>query len=533
MHKIHPIILLLLLLSFGNCFAQPEAKNSKDSINKIFKTAVEEYKKGKYIDAIESWKIVLKKLSTNKDELLRVKTITNIGASYNAIGYHKSALNYFIKTDKLLKNTNPKKENYWINYLNIGVCYMSLEQYDLAKSYLDSTENLNDHIEFLKNLNLAKWYADQGDKKTFFKYKDAIDKTISKFEIYQDPWEEMQFDFFREWNDISNLKALLTRQETDYNELNISLKLNFNTACLIVYGKLHEPIEKLLSYAKEVKEEKNYYLNQEYYNILKNYYLKQNNTAKYAYYSDLSATNTKAMYVEKNMMYVEDFKTAQILQEFKTKYVAAQLKNKLISSQLQKSDLKFYLTISVLGLSILLILLLIKNYIVSKRMNHLITMESIKELKKKDFDKIELSEHLKLTSEELNNSMVNIKKIMLLKKQLENILKGTINDSEKETIHQIKITLNSFFANYKELSDLINKKVNVEKIIIRIKEQYTSLTDQEILVIEYIILNFTTKEIALLVNKSDKSVEYYRTQIRKKIGIDHEVSLEHFLSSYS
>jgi len=48
-------------------------------------------------------------------------------------------------------------------------------------------------------------------------------------------------------------------------------------------------------------------------------------------------------------------------------------------------------------------------------------------------------------------------------------------------------------------------------------------------VIEYITLQFTTREIAVLMGKSEKSIEYYRSQIRKKLNIKANTSLEEFL----
>jgi DNA-binding CsgD family transcriptional regulator len=40
---------------------------------------------------------------------------------------------------------------------------------------------------------------------------------------------------------------------------------------------------------------------------------------------------------------------------------------------------------------------------------------------------------------------------------------------------------------------------------------------------------FTTKEIGVLLSKSDKGIEYTRTQIRRKLNIPSEVSLNEFL----
>ena len=181
-----------------------------------------------------------------------------------------------------------------------------------------------------------------------------------------------------------------------------------------------------------------------------------------------------------------------------------------------------------MGLGI--IFLLISNYNKNKKIHKLTLLQSQKELVKKESEKIELKENLKETSEELNTSILNIKKVALLKKQLENIVdEKNPNYNEKETLKKLKLCLNSFFDNYRELTQIMQKKLNVDKIVDFIKKEYPDINEKETRVIEYIALQFTTREIAVLMGKSEKSIEYYRSQIRKKFDIKANTSLEEFL----
>ena len=106
----------------------------KNALKKLFEKGIEEYSNYNYNNAINTWKSVLKKADVKKDSSIIIKANINIGSSYNALGYHKTALNYFLKTDKIFKTYQIKNEPYWSNHVNIGVCYMSLEQYDLSKT---------------------------------------------------------------------------------------------------------------------------------------------------------------------------------------------------------------------------------------------------------------------------------------------------------------------------------------------------------------------------------------------------------------
>lgn len=179
-------------------------------------------------------------------------------------------------------------------------------------------------------------------------------------------------------------------------------------------------------------------------------------------------------------------------------------------------------------MGISLIFLMIRNH---KKNKKLLTLNNIKaqnDLLKKELEKFELSESLKEKSEELTASIINIKKVALLKKQLENIIKSNETQDEKEILKKLKVCLNSFFDNYRELNELIQKKLNVEQILTKTKLDYPNLTEKELKIIELIILQFTTKEIALLMGKSEKSIEYYRTQIRKKLKISVSEKLESY-----
>lgn len=162
----------------------------------------------------------------------------------------------------------------------------------------------------------------------------------------------------------------------------------------------------------------------------------------------------------------------------------------------------------------------------------MITIKAQNDLLKKEIEKIELSKSLKETSEELSTSILNIKKVALLKKQLENIIdEKSPSYNEKDTLKKLKLCLNAFFDNYRELTEIMQRKLNVDKIVKQSLHNFPDLTEKELKVIELITLQFTTKEIALLMDKSEKSVEYYRAQIRKKIDLRKSESLEDVFKS--
>ena len=209
-----------------------------------------------------------------------------------------------------------------------------------------------------------------------------------------------------------------------------------------------------------------------------------------------------------------------------------QLNNELNLKHFSSSSIIFCLFGIIVLLCLWIALLIIRSNKSKNEMNSLSIIHAQNELLAKEFERLELTENLKETTEELNTSILTIKKVALLKKQLENIVDDkSPNYNEKETLKKLKLCLNSFFDNYRELSQIMQKKLSVDKIVNFVKKNHPEITDKEMKVIEYIALNFTSKEIALLMDKSEKSVEYYRTQIRKKIKLNSSSTLEEYLNS--
>ncbi|MEY2738990.1 MAG: hypothetical protein RL259_899 [Bacteroidota bacterium] len=502
------------------------------TLKKLFEKGISEYSDYKYNTAIATWKQVLQKANTTKDSSIIIKTNINIGSSYNALGYHKTALSYFLRSAKIFENYHIKNEPYWANNVNIGVCYMSLEQYVLAKKYFDNTTDYNPYIEFLKKLNLAKWHALQNKQSVFIAYQTEVAQRVTSFPMYVDIWHEMQLDFFIKWKNIAKTKKLLNQLTPTYEKQNLYLKLLINQACLLVYKKTVVPLSSIHAYAPEVISSQDLYLTSLYYTVLKEQYYTLNDLQNYHYYSGLWDTNNESLNEEKNMLHVEDYKAAQELEELKGKFSDVQLKNEIIANQLAKSTLKYRLSIVIIVMGLGIIFLMVHNYKKNKKIHALSVIQAQNELLRKELEKVELSEHLKETSEELTSSILNIKKVALLKKELENIVdEKSPNYNEKEALKRLKLCLNSFFDNYRELTQMMQKKLNVDKMIDIVKKEQPEITDKEIRVIEFIALQFTTKEIALLMGKSEKSVEYYRSQLRKKLQLQSDSTLEEYLNA--
>lgn len=377
-------------------------------VKQLFKKGMIEYEKYNYTNAISIWKDVLKDIEGKKDSInleLSLKTKVNIGATYNALGYHKTAAEYFL-TVKSESEQLKKNDRYWINNINIGVCYMSLEQYDLAKKYFDNTKDYNSYIIFLKNLNLAKWHGLNNNKDKFLFYQKSISKQIVNFSMYQSVWDEMQLEFFTLFKDKESLNRLLKQLIPSYKDKNLFLKLQINTSLLLLNKNPVETVSEILNYNEEVINSDDFYLKNNYFNLLKEFFYKIKNIEEYYKYDILLKQSNEDFVKQKNMLYVEDFKAAFELENIKDQFSKIQLEKEVVEVNLTKSKLRYNFSLLIIVLSIIIIILIIRNYKKNKKIDSLNIVKAQNQIEIKETEKKELTKNLKKTAEELYMSVL-------------------------------------------------------------------------------------------------------------------------------
>ncbi len=74
-----------------------------------------------------------------------------------------------------------------------------------------------------------------------------------------------------------------------------------------------------------------------------------------------------------------------------------------------------------------------------------------------------------------------------------------------------------------------NLKLSQEGFFRKLKEKFPDLTPNDLRLSSYLRMNFTTKEIAQLLNISGRAVEIGRYRLRRKMRLDHKVNLTEFL----
>jgi DNA-binding CsgD family transcriptional regulator len=78
-------------------------------------------------------------------------------------------------------------------------------------------------------------------------------------------------------------------------------------------------------------------------------------------------------------------------------------------------------------------------------------------------------------------------------------------------------------------SAMSNLKLSQEGFFRRLKEKHPELTPNDLRLCSYLRMNFTTKEIAHLLNISGRGVEIGRYRLRKKMNLPHDINLSEYL----
>jgi DNA-binding NarL/FixJ family response regulator len=76
-----------------------------------------------------------------------------------------------------------------------------------------------------------------------------------------------------------------------------------------------------------------------------------------------------------------------------------------------------------------------------------------------------------------------------------------------------------------------NLKLSQQGFYKKLMEQFPNLTINDLRLCSYLRMNFSTKEIARLLNNSPRAVEISRYRLRKKMGLKYNINLTEFLMS--
>lgn len=484
--------------------------------------------------AFHYWNLTILKAEEEKKYELLASVQTNIGNIYLQKEYTHSALQYFLDAKKTMEELGLQDDNYYVTCFNIAVAYAVLRQFDEAAYQLKMLKDVESpRLKLLYFLNMSDLGRRTENKDEFVVYLDSASQYLSAFGMFKDIYDRHALESALELEVTSLLDSILIHKASVYANKDLNYKFHFNSASLKQNKQLIEPIETLLSYEDSLlKLESDFPPFISYYKLLLAYYTIQKDTKSQLLYTQ-KLREAEAKYQERfkeNMM--NDFASSGFLSENKI----LKAENALIGVKLKRQK-EIYITGIVVLVSVLMILILVfvntrKSKALAKTQLE-VSRLAFKELEQK---RKQVEEHFKFQQNRLLRATNNIKKLAILRKQLEQFfdsleIETTDVQSHQAILKKAKLDFNSFFSNYQDLAVMAFSDEQTMVLTNQLKKRYRSLTNKELMVLTLILSNYTSSEMALLLDRSLKNIEYQRTQIRKKLAIPPEITIVDYCSN--
>jgi DNA-binding NarL/FixJ family response regulator len=460
---------------------------------------------------------------------------SNIGVIYLGKGYLKTAISFFIAARKDLEKLGEKNQNYWINYINIGVAFMEMEDLAAAKRIFDKIDaKFSPTTSFLVAINLAKIAGLKNDKKTFNIQINRADQLIKQVKLYENTLDELKLEFYVKFQDKKNLAKIFNAKIDAYTTAYIYTKLLMQQASLLINQKIIGVPENIEALRKEVMSQDDITNQLAYYEFIKlmsqrqkNYKLYANALEKIMQLQDEKRLENTTNALKDYQILVEKTSLKQENEQLKTQQNINVLKIK------NQRYLNFFLIISSLFLFVLGLYLY--SYFQRKEKTKTnVIVEISKDLETSHEMQFSLQQKLRNQELRMEEILKTVGKIAILRKQIEayfnnNKLKNTSPEDAAE-LKRAKLDVDLFFNNYTELAIIASQKEAYSFEKLRINNLFKDkLSDKELTVLSLIMNSYSSKEIGILLNKTEKAIEYTRKNIRVKLGIDSAIPIDVFV----
>lgn len=434
-----------------------------------------------------------------------LKVYTFIGHLYTTIGNYDAAEEAFKNTYQYYTDELSKRNKIQIHY-SLGRIYLFKGRYKDARSQLLKALELSIDINY-HGAAVAIYsefghveYADREYEKAleyFYKLEEIISTVKDESEISIDYFTVYGFvdigkTYYR-MGDYDNAIFWLTKART-----------------LAIENKQYLLLSMSAKYLERIYEEK------QKFKLALDYF------KEYQHISDslLNARNITQI----NRLEIDYLHLKELTEK--------KLKRQALEIEFQKS-VKFYQTLTISGVSALLIvLLLFYIFRLKESENARIAIEDANRLKA---EKEKLQSELDYKNRELTTSVMYLLKKNNLVWNLSEKLKKAILPLAHEAKKPLQDIIKEADANIGNDSwdDFETRFNNVHQDFSNhLLKDYPDLTPNELKLSAFIRLNMSTKEISTITYQSHNSITVARHRLRAKLGVEREENLVSFLSKY-
>ncbi len=535
--------------------------NTREYCENLFRSAKEEYSNNNYTKCIELLTETKTLAEANNWNDIKRKSLNNLGVLYQAISDYEKAMEYYLEAYQIaLKEPNQKREEAII-LNNIAGLYATDKEYDKATEYFQKAMKISQEVK--DTIGMMHIYNNLGTIANETGNMDlAIQYANSSLKLSQNiPTDRMI--------QAQQIKAAALYQKKEYNVAeklamgtfekvqNNKIEYQYTISLILLITKIFQEqgkgqlalsfAQKALNYNPSLAE------SIDIYEQMASLYQKNR-------FSDLALAYKDSVIVLKDSLHKINAWT-----NIENSRVRFELLNseKELSENKAKQKMERTLFSSIFGFMAILTIVLIWVFriqsIRNKQRKQITELELEKEknlkmmleqqfkeketlayLEQKQLnnEKVLLKQQLKeqemmrlLEQERLNNE-IEIKNKQLIAKALSqsnrneliNDTVSLLSEMTKETENpRMELTIRKLKAQLKDSSDWDNFLVHFEKInpslFSYLKEDYPSLTANDIHLLSYLYLNLSTEKIAYLLNISIEACRKKKQRLANKMGL--------------
>lgn len=420
---------------------------------------------------------------TDHSEKLKLGTLYhNLSAMYTDMGYLEKAKTYIDSSLVIL--SFDKYPNYLYN--SLGIIQSKTKSYDAAEKTFQTI------IQITKKNNmpglLAQSYANYANLK---RRKGAYSEALHYIQLSDSLCTEMGIDFGIVINQVNRAEVYYDQKK--YNQAASTLKL----------------IENKITSFNIIEINKGYY------------------ELSYRIYDALGNTNVANAYYRTYIKNKEDFTgdlPRSVISEWeltrereRLNYMDSQ--HKLVVQQQTQKNYFYAFIIAVLLLSLIVVYLILQK-------------RSMKLHEKMKLEQQKMAFELELKSKELLIKSLKDISIQQSKSSIKEDLDSVLKELPSEYSAKFKGLNTKLTASEPDafLVDFENRFVGVYEIFYeKLKQIAPDLTPNDMILCAMLRLNYTSKEIAYLTNRTVRTIENNRSIIRKKLQLDTEANLQQFI----
>lgn len=463
---------------------------------------------------------------------------TNIGAAYLQMDYYQSSYRAFNDALAIFDTMVNKPENYYIAAINKAVACISLGLFDEAEVLLnrvDAPESLA-HISFLLHMNRALLAVKQGDEKAFTSNADSAKALVPDFQQYEWALKEVLVEGYINFQAYKRAAPIL-------REFSHALTTNGTNPAvmpgILLLDNWHaltgEPlltaaeIAALLSNSNVISNPTNKLALSKMMARLAA--ADRNYAEAYAWYQKVDAlqqVNKDSLLHNQYYDFAAALKNEELLRE------RDQLADNVLLTevQLRASRTRLILLTVILGLTLLMLItgiyvwqrqkvFAVQKQALFKRERQLVIKE------KQQLEKDLKSQQLKLQRSQV--LLHTLRKTLQLLEPILNTIKSSHAEQHKEDVKALQYLYYEIETYYSTEEVASKLSATVDDFVERLSLEYPDLTANEAIVCSLVRLDYSSKDIASMLGKTEKSIENFRSRARNKLPLSNSDSLKTFL----